>query len=90
MGQDTLFEIDLEVLREVGANLYADFVRFRNENNIPDDDGPVVAMESRVFSVKEKLLMATTREDLDRARSEFDFARTCLQAVKGADRSETA
>lgn len=90
MGSECIFEIKTEVLREVGANLWSDFTRYRDSHNIPDDDtGLISIMETHVVDAYRKLLSIKTTEELERIRGIFDLARSCLaDVVKGEGNCE--
>lgn len=79
---DCIFEINIEVLRETGANLWSDFTRYRDHHNIPDGDaGLVSVMEKHVVDAYHKLLSVKTAEELERIRGIFDLARACLADI---------
>ncbi|GHV48371.1 hypothetical protein FACS189499_07640 [Clostridia bacterium] len=57
-----------EVLREVAANISADFSRYMNENDIDytDDDNEIAGLASESFDMKQRILVEChSLEDLE-------------------------
>lgn len=88
MGKDNLLGNDIEVFHEVASGVWADFTRYANDHNIPDDDpGPFMAITSQVFKLWQERGTIATREDLDKSWGGLEFARACLKALQEADKN---
>lgn len=86
MANDTTLDIEIEVLHETAANLFADFTRYADKHGIPDDDhGPLMTMANQVFGIWQRRGTIKTRQDLDRCEGALDFAKTCLKSLEEAD-----
>ena len=75
--------LEIEVMTEVAASIYADITRYVLKNNLQkDEQNPLNVLRHMVFRLKDALIKRDyTMDELKQIKAKFEFAREYIDEV---------